>query len=400
MKPALVVFWVSCAMAAYTYLVYPVLLFIASASVQVWRDWAYVTRRQDRRRARIVAGEAPGVTLIVPAYNEARHLPAKLANLKALLYDSDRLHVIFVSDGSTDDTNEILSELKDEPNVQLVLLPDRRGKANALNEAVSRANTGILVFSDAATLFAPDAIRSLVRHFGDPTVGVVCGALQFQGSSASDQTEGVYWKYECMLRVMEARLGINLQASGAIYALRRECWAPLDPDTLIDDFVIPMTARRLGYRIVHDPEAVAIDFAASSIEGEFTRRVRLAVGSFRELPHLIGLKLDAATCLAFVSHKVFRWLLPFSLIGLLVSNVALAPGHPLYQATLALQATFYAWALGGFLFHERFRAIRFGLLGYYLVAMHLAFLVGFVRYLTVRHDGTWKRTYAVQQERA
>jgi cellulose synthase/poly-beta-1,6-N-acetylglucosamine synthase-like glycosyltransferase len=397
MRSVEALFWLSCAMAAYTYLLYPLLLFVASAGVQFWRDWIYVTRHQDRRRPRGSGDDAPGVTLIVPAYNEAAHLPAKLVNLKTLLYETDRLHVIFVSDGSTDDTNEILGQLADEPNVQLVLLPERKGKANALNEAVARARTSILVFSDAATLFAPDAISKLVRHFADPTVGVACGALQFQGSSVSDQTEGVYWKYESMLRVMEARLGINLQASGAIYALRRDCWQPLSPDTLIDDFVIPMTARRLGYRIVHDPEAVAMDFAAASIEGEFTRRVRLAVGSFRELRHMFGAGLDAVTSMAFVSHKVFRWLLPFWLIGLLASNLVLATTAPVYLAALGVQLGFYAWALGGYLFHEHLRGIRFGLLGYYLVAMHLAFLVGFVRFLGARHDGTWKRSYAAHE---
>lgn len=389
MTPAASIFWVSGFLVVYTYLLYPLLLFIVSALVQVMRDWRYVNSRHDRRRASLAREGAPTITLIVPAHNEERRLPDKIANILALDYPAGRLQVIFVSDGSTDDTNDILSAAKDE-NIQVILLPDRKGKANALNEAVARADSDILIFSDAATLFAPDALRNLVRHFAHPRVGVVCGALQFQGSRESDQTEGIYWKYECMLRLLESRLGINLQASGAIYALRRECYTPLDARVLLDDFVIPMRARSLGYRIVHDPEAVAIDFAAPSVEGEFTRRVRLAVGSFRELRHFLGMRLDAATHLAFLSHKVLRWVLPFSMIGLLASNWALGDS-PFYRATLVGQLAFYTWAAAGFLLHDQLRGIRFALLGYYLVAIHLAFLVGLIRFLFARQDGTWQR---------
>jgi cellulose synthase/poly-beta-1,6-N-acetylglucosamine synthase-like glycosyltransferase len=389
MTPAVSIFWASGFLVAYTYLLYPVLLFITSALVQVMRDWRYINSRHDRRRAILSREGVPTVTLIVPAHNEEQRLPDKIANIRALDYPADRLQVIFVSDGSTDDTNDILSAAKDE-NIQVLLLPDRKGKANALNEAVARANSDILIFSDAATLFAPNALRNLVRHFADPQVGVACGALQFQGTRESDQTEGIYWKYECMLRLLESRLDINLQASGAIYAVRPECYTPLDPSVLLDDFVIPMRARSLGYRIVHDPEAVAIDFAAASVEGEFTRRVRLAVGSFRELRHFLGMRLDAATHVAFFSHKVLRWVLPFSMIGLLASNWALW-GTPFYEATLVAQLAFYTWAAGGFLLHDQVRGIRFALLGYYLVAIHLAFLVGLIKYLFARQDGTWQR---------
>jgi cellulose synthase/poly-beta-1,6-N-acetylglucosamine synthase-like glycosyltransferase len=389
MSLAASIFWVSAFLVAYTYLLYPVLLFVASALVQAMRDWRYVNSRRNRRRAILSRDGAPTITLIVPAHNEEGRLVDKIANIRSLDYPADRLQVIFVSDGSTDDTNDIMSAAKDE-NVQVILLPDQKGKANALNEAVARAQSDILVFTDAATLFASDALRSLVRHFGHPSVGVVCGALQFHGSRESNETEGIYWKYESMLRLMESRLGINLQASGAIYALRRECYVPLDTSVLVDDFVISMRARSLGYSIIHDPEAVAIDFAPPSVEGEFTRRVRLAVGSFRELRLILGMRLGVAIHIAFFSHKVLRWMLPFSMIGLLASNWVLADS-PFYHVTLVGQLAFYTWAAAGFLLHDQLRGIRFALFGYFLVVMHLAFLVGLIKYLFVRQDGTWQR---------
>jgi len=200
----------------------------------------------------------------------------------------------------------------------------------------------------------------------------------------------VYWSYECMLRLMEARIGATLTASGAIYALRRLCYLQLSPDTVLDDLVIPMNARKLGYRVLYDPEAVGKDFAAASVAGEFTRRVRLATGSFRVLGQIVRTKLDPVTAFAFFSHKFLRWILPFLLIAMLASN-ALMWSEPLYRVALLGQVAFYLWAILGFLFHQRMQSVRYGLLAYYLLAIHVAFLVGFVRFLSGRKETAWQR---------
>lgn len=165
---------------------------------------------------------APRCRVVIAAYNEEDYLPGKIENARELDYPSDKLEFIFVSDGSTDRTNQILGNLE-EPTFRTLLLPDRQGKANAINQGTTQAHSEILIFSDAATLFSPDAIGKLVRHFSDPSVGVVCGAVQFHATEVSKQTEGVYWKYESILRLMEGRLGATLTASGAIYAIRRVC---------------------------------------------------------------------------------------------------------------------------------------------------------------------------------
>jgi len=383
------VFWACLLLVAYTYLLYPCLLFAAYSVAQVRRDWQYLMTRHDRRRPSLPAAALPAVSLVIPAHNEEACLPGKIANLRQLDYPRDRLEVVFVSDGSTDRTNEILRALA-EPNVQTVFLPVQQGKSTALNHGVDRARHDILLFSDAATLFSTDAVKHLVRHFSDPSVGVVCGALQFEGSAESRKTEGVYWTYESMLRLMEARLGATLTASGAIYALRRRCYRPLSADVLIEDFLIPMSARRRGYRVLYDPEARATEIAATSVPAEFTRRVRLAVGSFGALGRLIRIPFHPFTYWAFVSHKLLRWLLPFLLIGLLASSGALSH-DPLYRVAFAVQGLFYLWAAAGFLFRERLGRVRFGLVGYYLCAIHLAFLVGFVRVLTGRKHTAWQR---------
>ena len=383
------VFWGCLFLVAYTYLLYPPVLFLAYGLEQLRRDLRYLGHRRDRRRSALKLEELPAVSVVIPAFNEEVHLPEKLANLRELDYPPARLEVVFVSDGSTDRTNAILRAL-DDVNVQTVLLPVRQGKPNALNHGVARATHDILIFSDAATLFEPDSLRKLVRHFADPKVGVVCGTLQFRGTAESRQTEGVYWKYESMLRLMENRLGATLTASGAMYALRRQCYRPLRANVLVEDFVIPMNARTLGYRVLYDPEAIGTEVAADSVAGEFTRRVRIAVGSFRALGEFVRTPLRPFARVAFVSHKLLRWILPALLIGLLASS-ALLQSNPIYRALLAAQCAFYLWALAGYLFHDRLQGVRFGLLAYYLVAIHLAYLVGFVRFLRRRETATWQR---------
>ena len=215
-----IVFWTSLFLVVHTYLLYPAILFVAYGMAQLQRDCRYLARGADRRCRELHDDELPAVSLIIPAHNEEAALPAKLVNLVELDYPADRLEVVFVSDGSSDHTNEILKQAE-RPGLRLVELPWRGGKSSALNHGVAAASHEIIVFSDASTLFAPDAVRKLVRHFGNPQVGVACGTLRFQGNAEFQRTEGVYWRYEKALRVMESRLGATLTASGAIYALRR-----------------------------------------------------------------------------------------------------------------------------------------------------------------------------------
>ncbi len=382
-------FWGCSLLVVHTYLLYPLFLFAASSGIQMWRDWQYLRGRHDRRRAAHDPLDPPGVSLIIAAYNEERHLPDKLENLRNLDYPKDAIEIIFLSDGSTDRTNEILRGAEGG-NLRVIYLAERGGKATAVNEGVKAARHKLLVLSDAATLFAPDAVKKLVRHFTDPRVGVVCGALQFEASAESRQTEGLYWRYECMLRLMESKLGVTLNASGAIYAIRRECFSPIPPGTLVEDLVVPLGARERGFRVGYDPEAKAVDFAPATVAGEFTRRVRIATGSFRALRQILGARLDPLTAFAFISHKLLRWFLPFLLGGMLVTSGALV-ASPLYRILFGAQVAFYVLGAAGFLFRRPLQGVRFVLVPYYLLAMHLAFLVGLFRFLTRPDSAGWRR---------
>jgi poly-beta-1,6-N-acetyl-D-glucosamine synthase len=384
-----IVFWVCLLLVIYPYLLYPLLLFVAYSLTQAWRDLGYLVQGRSRRTETPADHELQAISVIIPAYNEERVLPQKIENFRGLDFPRERMQIIFVSDGSVDNTNQILKSITDA-NVECVLLPERKGKANALNQAVARARNPILVFCDASTLFRPDALSKLVRHFSHASVGGVCGAVAYEANSDAQQTEGLYWKYESILRGMEARLGAILNASGAIYALRRECYPSLPVSTIIEDFVIPMNARKLGYSVLYDPEAIALEFPASSVSGEFTRRVRLAMGSFRAIGSLIRVPWRGFTPFALVSHKLLRWAVPFFLIGLLLSSAVLS-GSWFYCMALSVQVVFYAWASLGFFFYAKMRRIRFGLVAYFWAALHLAFLIGFIRCFVDSDKPVWSK---------
>jgi cellulose synthase/poly-beta-1,6-N-acetylglucosamine synthase-like glycosyltransferase len=383
------IFWVCFGLVCYIFFIYPIVLFLCYAIVQAYRDILYLRSRRDRRVSTVSGEDLPGVTFVIAAHNEESQLPRKFANLRQTLYPIEKLQIVFVSDGSTDRTNELLSSISGSL-AEIVLLPKRSGKPIALNYGVERAKHDILVFSDAGTLFAPNAVSNLVRHFRDSGIGAVCGAVQLLGNEESERTEGTYWRFERMLRLMESRLGATLNASGAIYALRRKCFVPLRADDLIDDFLIPMNARKLGYKVIEDPEAVATDYSAESVKGEFTRRARLAVGSFRALRRIELGSLRGFTGFAFFSHKLLRWLVPFFLFAMLVSNAFLFR-TPIYRGVFAAQLLFYFWALLGFVFHQRMKNARYALLAYFLLTVHVAFLVGFWRSIFGEQKTTWER---------
>lgn len=384
-----VAFWLCASLVLACYLLYPAVLFLAYCFAQIRRDLQYLHDRENRRAPVLSDEDLPDVTIVVAAYNEMERLPDKIANIEEIDYPADKLHFVFVSDGSSDGTAEFLGRIT-RPNFQAILNPERRGKAVALNHGVASAQTEVLVLSDASTLFTPQGIRRLVRHFGDEKVGVVCGSLEFRSIATTGGNEGVYWSAESMMRLMESRLGATLTASGAFYAIRKQCVPQLSSDTVLDDLMVPMHARSVGYKVAYDPEAVAIEFPASTIEGEYVRRVRIATGSFRALGTLLRTPMPGFTRIAFIGHKLLRWTVPFFLFGILVSNAFLLDS-PLYRGFFAAQLLFYLWAAVGYSLRERASRLRFLLLGYFVVAMNFAFIVGLFRFMRSSQRITWER---------
>jgi len=280
--------------------------------------------------------------------------------------------------------------------VRPFLYREREGKLNVLNKTVPETRGDILVFSDANTMYRPDAVRKLVRHFTDPTVGGVCGQLRLvnPNDNAAGKGEGLYWCYENALKMAEGMIYTVIGANGAIYAIRRELFCPLPTGTVVmDDFLIPLRVLEQGRRMVYDPEAVATENTSPDMQGEFARRVRIAAANFNAIPHILGLlnPLRGFVALALWSHKIVRWLVPFLAIGALVTNLWVLKSGWIYVTTLGLQLLIYVGAILGYLGDRLFR--RPGLLMpfYYLVAMNLAMFLGFWRSLTRTQKVAWER---------
>lgn len=288
----------------------------------------------------------PTVSIIIAARNEEASLSAKLENLRVLDYPRDRLQIIIASDGSTDRTASILQ--MHASLITPVLLDQSNGKACALNEAVRHATGEILVFQDARQLVDANAISELVSCFADSEVGAVSGELLLEASSSAPSSDalGIYWKIEKVVRKLESASGSVVGVTGAIYAIRRELYTEMPPETILDDLFVPMHVARMGKRVVFQPTAIARDRLFGEKGKEFSRKIRTLTGNY-QLLQLAPWMFSLANPLLFrhISHKLLRLLVPLLLILILVAS-AISPG-PFYRTAFWLQILFYASAILG-----------------------------------------------------
>jgi cellulose synthase/poly-beta-1,6-N-acetylglucosamine synthase-like glycosyltransferase len=377
-----IVFWICFAAVAFAYLGYPILIFVLSRLFG---------------RAPASSGDTdsnlPVVSLLIAAHNEEVDIEARILNALALDYPAGKLEITIASDGSTDATNEIVRRYADR-GVHLFAYEKNRGKTTVLNETVPQLRGEIVLLSDANTHMAPDVARRLAAWFTDPEIGAVCGRLVLTDPRTGRNVDGIYWKYETFLKKCESRLGALLGSNGAIYAIRKSLFPTVRPGTLIDDFVIPLEAKRLsGCRIVYDTRAVACEETAPTILAEFRRRVRIGAGGFQSIGMLWPLLSPAHgwVSLTFLCHKILRWACPFLLIGMLLTNILLA-GDPLYSNLLWGQVAFYTMSIVGHWLPSQPRFLRYFRLPTMFTTMNLALLLGFFRWLRGRQTGTWTRT--------
>jgi cellulose synthase/poly-beta-1,6-N-acetylglucosamine synthase-like glycosyltransferase len=288
----------------------------------------------------------PDVSIIIAARNEEANLPDKLENLRHIDYPSDRLQIVIASDGSSDETANILRS--HSSRLLPIILEESNGKASALNEAVDHATGEILVFLDVRQAVEPDAVRQLVCCFADPTVGAVSGELLLEtgAATASSDALGVYWKIEKAVRKLESASGSVVGVTGAIYAIRRQLYTRIPPGTILDDVFVPMNIARKGGRIVFQPTAIARDKLFSEKGKEFSRKVRTLTGNYQLLRIEPWLVTPANPLLfRFVSHKLLRLLVPLLLVLMLVAPMMSKGG--LYRTISWVQLSFYALALFG-----------------------------------------------------
>jgi cellulose synthase/poly-beta-1,6-N-acetylglucosamine synthase-like glycosyltransferase len=375
---ALSVFIASAALLFYVYVGYPLL-------VTVW------ARQRERGRKRQQA-TTPYVTVVFCAHNEADILPEKIANCCALDYPADRLEFCVGSDGSTDGTNALLQSWTKEAPVRLLLNLHREGKTTLLNRMVPTAQGEVVLFSDASTLFAPDAIRCHVAHYADPQVGCVGGDLEFVNTARSPVSgaHGMYWRYESHLRRCESSLGILAYVAGANYSMRRALWRTVAPH-FADDCNSPLNVIEQGYRVVYDPQATAQEVAAESSHGLMRRRVRMVTRDLEATlarPALLNPLRFPGVAWSLWSHKVLRWLGAPLLVVLFISNLFLLE-RPLFRGILVLQVAFYTLSVLGYLLQGKTLS-RWLSLPLYFSLSNLATLLGLINILQRKRAATWQ----------
>ena len=377
-----IIFWVCGCLVVYAYAAYPALIWSLS--------------RRARRSCDVPPDDPeswPEVTLLIAAHNEEAVIEERLRNALAMDYPRDRLEIVIGLDGCSDATASIVRRFEGR-GVRLLDYTQRRGKSAVLNAAMDGIASEIVLMSDANTEIDPQAARRLVRWFRDPRVGTVVGRLILTDPRSGRNVDSLYWKYETFMKRCEGRLGALLGANGAIYAIRRALYVPIPPETIVDDFVIPLLSKlRSGCAIVYDCEAVAREETPPNVAAEFQRRARIGAGGFQSIAILWRL-LDPRrgwVAFTFLSHKVLRWLCPFFLIGLLASN-ALLRDHPFYGLVLWAQIVFYGVSLLAFFAPEGMRLPKPIRLMTMFTSMNAALLVGFVRWLRNRQNAAWKRT--------
>jgi cellulose synthase/poly-beta-1,6-N-acetylglucosamine synthase-like glycosyltransferase len=376
-----ILFWTAWSLIFYTYCVFPALLALFARALG---------GRTSAPPRKPEAQELPRVAMVVAAYNEAAVIPEKLANTWKIDYPADRLQLVVGSDGSSDGTNELVRACPD-PRVRAFLFEERRGKISVLNDLMGQVDADIVVMSDANTMFAPDAIRNLVRHFTDPRVGCVSGELGLE-QDGGVSGEGLYWKYEGWIKRNESRLGFLIGCNGGIFAIRPELYEPLPSSTVVEDFVLSMRILERGYYVRFEPTARATEPPCPTAHAEMVRKTRIGAGGFQALGLTYGLlhPRHGLCAFAFWGHKVLRWLVPMFLIAAFGANLALA-GDELYR--LLLLAHGCGAAVAGWAYNARagtpvprwVRPIS------YFYLMNYALLCGFLRFVFRTQRVTWDR---------
>lgn len=376
-----VAFWCSVFMIFFIYAGYPLV--------------TYALRKRGRPVAKDKACQ-PQVSILVPAYNEAREMRETLLNKLALDYPKERLEIIVVSDESDDGTDEIVLQVAQQADIEIRLVRQvpRQGKTSGLNLAVPQAKGEIIVFCDANSMYAPDTLKNLVSNFADPSVGYVTGKMVYTNPDGSLVGDGcsAYMKYENFLREHETLLGSIVGVDGGVDAMRKALYSQLNADQL-PDFVQPLKVVEQGYRVVYEPGALLKEQALSESGREYRMRVRVslrALWALHDMRNMLNPIKFGMFAFQLWSHKVLRYLAFVPLIVALIANLALLSNGVFYVMAMIAQLGFYALAAWGHRLSIAGKQLNKLLaLPYYFCLLNVASAHAFLRYLKGEKQIIW-----------
>lgn len=386
-----ILFWSTLLIVFYTYLGYGILLYIIIRLKRLLAGTPRKTAQPDDT-------QLPSITLLICAYNEQDVVAEKMANTLAIDYPRDKFRIMWVTDGSTDNTNELL---KAYPEVDVVFSPERRGKSAALKHGLQELRTRYVAFTDANTMINPGAMREIARLFmSDPTVGCVSGekrvAARREGEMAAEG-EGLYWRYESTLKRWDSELYSAMGAAGELYAMDPTLIREVPDTALLDDFMMSMNIVQDGKRIAYTPDAYAQEYGSANIFEESKRKRRIAAGGLQSiwwLRSLLNPLRYPLVSFQYISHRVLRWsVTPVAMVILLVVNALLSlyRAGAIFDIALALQIIFYLAAFFGWLLARYGVKNKLLYTAYYFVFMNLNVFRGMSYLCTHNNSGTWEK---------
>jgi cellulose synthase/poly-beta-1,6-N-acetylglucosamine synthase-like glycosyltransferase len=386
-----IAFWICAFLVFYTYLGYGMLLWLLVRLKRIVRGKA------ERKALPTDEAELPEVTFMICAYNEQDVVDMKMENTLQLDYPHDKLHIMWVTDGSTDQTNERLARYAD---VEVVFSPERRGKTAALNHGISMVRSEITMMTDANTIVNREAVREIVRCFQDPRVACVAGEKRVMArheGQAAAEGEGLYWKYESALKRMDSELYSAMGAAGELNAIRTRFYKPMPETALLDDFVMSMRMVDQGYKIAYTSDAYAMEYGSADLTEESKRKRRIAAGGLQSvwwLRQMMNPFRCPVVAFQFVSHRVLRWsITPIALLALIPLNVALVflKAGTVYTVIWILQVLFYLAALASWMLEKQGRKNKLLYVPYYFLFMNLNVFRGMKYLSTHSTSGAWEK---------
>lgn len=383
-------FWAMLLIVFYTYLGYGILLYIILRLKRLFAG-------APRKAAVPADADLPTITLLICAYNEEDVVAEKMANTLAIDYPREKFRIMWVTDGSTDNTNQLL---KAYPEVDVVFSPERRGKTAALKHGLQELKTRYVAFTDANTMINPGAMKEIARLFTDPTVGCVSGekrvAARKEGQMAAEG-EGLYWRYESTLKRWDSELFSAMGAAGELYAIDPQLVRDVPNNALLDDFMMSMYIVQDGKRIAYTADAYAQEYGSANIFEESKRKRRIAAGGLQSIWWLRSLLNPIKYPLVsfqYISHRVLRWsVTPIAMVILLGSNVLLSVMRAglFYDIMLALQLLFYLSAFFGWLLARHGVKNKLLYTAYYFVFMNLNVFRGMAYLSNHNQSGAWEK---------
>lgn len=381
-----IIFWTGIAIIFYSYLGYGLILF---ALVKIKRLFKQPQPLPDKY-------DLPTVSLIVPCYNEASIISGKIKNCKALSYPKEKLEIIFITDGSTDGSDQMAAMDED---IVVMHQSARKGKSEAENRSVRNAKGEIIVLSDANTMLQHTALKELIKHYQNKNVGAVSGEkriLQDEKENAAGAGEGVYWKYESLLKKWDAELNTVVGAAGELFSFRKELFMDLEEDTVLDDFILSLRIAEKGYQVMYEPNAFALETSSANTTEELKRKVRICAGAWQaiiRLKSLLNPVHHPLLTFQYISHRVLRWTLaPLFLLFLFPLNIGLINEGILYQLVLLSQIFFYASAFAGLYYESKQVRVKLFFVPYYFMMMNYAAVAGCIRYFKGNQSAAWERS--------